>query len=211
MKINVSLLLGVLLVWASPAIASAAVTCVANKTTGKFEAVDKSPYAKDECEGKAAGDLLASFADAQGASEAAGTKVIGGVIVTNTNNFSAALSSRQAIQAQRTEELRLQALEKASQEAAQASARRDWEILAVDGTLQTTIERWAKTANWQVHWKDIPEIRNPGYVKLPDRDFLSVADYVLSRAKSAAKAVGVEIVITAYPNKVLVISKESQK
>ncbi len=211
MKISASVFASVMLVWASPSIAAAAVTCIENKTTGKFESVDQTPHSRGECDGKAAVDLLASFADAQGASEASGTKVIGGVIVTNTNNFTAALTARQASQAQRAQEARMQAQENASAEAASAAARRDWEILATEGTLQTTIDRWAKLAYWRVVWKEVPDIRNPGYVKLTDRDFLSAADFVLGQAKAAAKAAGIDISITAHPNRVLVIAKESKK
>lgn len=208
MKINISLLAGLLLLWVSPTNVFAAVTCVANKTTGKFEAIDKSEESKNECASRAVVDLLTSFADAQVASETGGTKVIGGVIVTNTNNFTAAISARQAQQAQ---EAKLQAIEKAAIEAVRVAERKDWEILVTDGTLQNTIDRWAKSANWEVYWKDIPEIKNPGYVKLPDRDFLAAAEYVLSKAKDAAKTVGIELSITAYPNRVLVISKEAKK
>lgn len=84
----------------------------------------------------------------------------------------------------------------------------DWEILQTDGTLQNTLARWGEAANWRVHWNDVPEIKNPGYIKLPDRDFISAADYVLSKAKVAAKAAGIDVSIKAYSNRVLVISKE---
>ena len=83
-----------------------------------------------------------------------------------------------------------------------------WEILGTDKTLQNTFERWAKSANWQVYWENIPTINNRSFVKFPASDFLTVADHVLNQAKNAAKAAGVNISIKAYPNRVLVISKE---
>jgi Toxin co-regulated pilus biosynthesis protein Q len=86
-----------------------------------------------------------------------------------------------------------------------------WEILDSDVTLENTFARWSKLANWEVKWINIPEIKNQGYVELPGRDFLSVADYVLSKAKAAAKVAGIDISVTAYSNNVLVISKEIQK
>ena len=86
-----------------------------------------------------------------------------------------------------------------------------WEILESDITLEKTFARWSKLANWEVKWINMPEIKNQGYVDLPGRDFLSAADYVLSKAKVAAKSAGIDISVTAYPNNVLVISKENQK
>jgi hypothetical protein len=50
-----------------------------------------------------------------------------------------------------------------------------------------------------------------GYTKLPDKYFLEAAEYVLSQAKAAAKDAGIELAITAYPNRFLVISKEVSK
>lgn len=97
----------------------------------------------------------------------------------------------------------------ATAKAASVSKESDWEILATDGTLRKTLERWAQMANWEIVWTDLPEFKNPGYVKLEKRDFLSACDYVLSKAKTAAKEAGFEIFITAYPNRVLVISKEA--
>lgn len=91
----------------------------------------------------------------------------------------------------------------------ETSNESDWEILATDETLKKTLERWAKAANWQIVWSDLPEFKNPGYVKLEKRDFLTACDYVLSKAKAAAKEAGFEVFVTAYPNHVLVISKES--
>lgn len=86
-----------------------------------------------------------------------------------------------------------------------------WEILESDITLEKTFARWSKLANWEVKWIDIPEIRNQGYVEISGQDFISVSDYVLSKAKNEAKKVGLDILITAYSNNVLVISKETQK
>lgn len=99
----------------------------------------------------------------------------------------------------------------ASEVKVQAASVTAWEILQADGTLQNTLARWGTAANWEIHWNDVPEIKNPGYIKLPDRDFLSAAEYVLSKAKLAAKAAGIDISIKAYSNRVLVISKEVQK
>ena len=93
--------------------------------------------------------------------------------------------------------------------AVETSKVSDWEILTTDETLKKTLERLAKDANWQIIWSYLPEFKNPGYVKLEKRDFLSACDYVLGKAKTAAKEAGFEIFITAYPNRVLVISKES--
>lgn len=195
----IAVLLVSLLVSAS---AQAAITCIANKKTGQFETTDKSRDASESqevCAAQISVDLLASFAEAESSVEAGGTKVLGGVIVTNRNNATQIVDS--AISAK---QLRMA-------DAAKASGLTMWEILESDVTLQNTLSRWGKAANWEVKWLDVPEIRNPGYVKLPDRDFLSAADYVLSKAKVAAQAAGIEIVIKAYPNHVLVISKEVKK
>jgi hypothetical protein len=94
---------------------------------------------------------------------------------------------------------------------ARAVQKTTWEILESDGTLQNTFERWSKAANWQVRWESVPEIKNMGYTKLPDKYFLEAAEYVLSQAKAAAKDAGIELAITAYPNRFLVISKEVSK
>lgn len=84
-----------------------------------------------------------------------------------------------------------------------------WEILATDMTLQNTFARWGKLAGWEVKWQGIPEIKNPGYVLLPESDFLAAASTVLKQAIRAAKAAGIEMSVKAYPNRVLVISKAS--
>lgn len=84
-----------------------------------------------------------------------------------------------------------------------------WEILVSDVTLKKTLERWAQLANWELIWTDLPEFKNPGYVKLENRDFISACDYVLRKAKAAAKEAGFEMFVTAYPNHVLVISREA--
>lgn len=86
-----------------------------------------------------------------------------------------------------------------------------WEILASDATLQDTFERWGKLANWTIHWEDVPPIRNRSFVKFPASDFFTIADHVLNQAKTAAKAAGIDISIKAYPNRVIVISKQSTK
>lgn len=86
-----------------------------------------------------------------------------------------------------------------------------WEILASDATLQDTFARWSKLANWTIHWEDVPPIRNRSFVKFPASDFLTIADHVLNQAKNAAKAAGIDIAIKAYPNRVIVITKQSTK
>ena len=93
----------------------------------------------------------------------------------------------------------------------QTSKESDWEILTTDETLKKTLERWASSENWQIVWKDLPEFKNSVYAKLEQRDFLSACDYVLSKAKTAAREAGFEIFVTAYPNRVLLISKEASK
>ena len=87
-----------------------------------------------------------------------------------------------------------------------------WEILESDQTLQKTLARWGRASNWDVQFQNVPEIRNPGYVKLDDRDFLGAAEYVLGKAKTAARAADIDLSITAYTNRVLFISaKDIQK
>ena len=87
----------------------------------------------------------------------------------------------------------------------------DWEILESDGTLRKTLERWAQVAHWEIVWIDLPEFKNPGYVKLENRNFISACDYVLRKAQTAAKDAGLEMFFTAYPNNVLLISNEAPK
>lgn len=87
-----------------------------------------------------------------------------------------------------------------------------WEILESDQTLQKTLARWGRVANWDVQFRDVPEMRNPGYVKVNGRDFLGAADWLLGQAKTAALEANFDLSITAYPNQVLVISaKDVQK
>lgn len=86
-----------------------------------------------------------------------------------------------------------------------------WEILETDQTLQNTFVRWGKTANWEVKWQNVPDIKNPGHVVLPDGDFLTTASGVLKQAQKATQAAGFDLDIIAYPNRVLVISKANIK
>ena len=86
-----------------------------------------------------------------------------------------------------------------------------WDILESDVTLQKTLERWSQQAGWKVKWIGFPEIRNPGRVTLADRDFLSVADYVLKKAQVAARSAGINMFIKGYSNRVLIISTQEIK
>lgn len=86
-----------------------------------------------------------------------------------------------------------------------------WEILPTDATLQDTFERWGKLANWTIHWEDVPPIRNHSFIKFPASDFFTIADQVLTQAKTAAKAAGIDLEIKAYPDRVIVISNQSTK
>ena len=165
--------------------------CVSNKSTGQFEAANKRSAPEGACDGDAHEEQLASFYDAASAAQGLGTKVIGGVVVTNRANVGELLP--------------------APIKPAPSKEPDTWEILEGDVTLQKTLERWGAIAGWQVQWEGVPEIRNPGYVKLPGRNFLSAADYVLSKAKLAARSAGIDLRAIAYPNKVLVISKEGER
>lgn len=86
-----------------------------------------------------------------------------------------------------------------------------WDILETDGTLQKTLDRWGQIAGWRVKWIEVPEIRNPGKVTLTDRDFLSAADYVLSKAQVAAKSAGINMFTKGFSNHVLIISTQEIK
>ena len=86
-----------------------------------------------------------------------------------------------------------------------------WEILDSDLTLQRTFERWGKQAKWEVRWEGVPEIKNTGYTKFSNISFLDAADLVFVRVKVAASAVGLQILVTAHPDQVLVISNRSLK
>ncbi len=172
-------------------VAHGAVLCVSNKSTGQFEAVNKRSAPEGACDGEAHEEQLASFYDAASAAQGLGTKVIGGVVVTNRANVGELLP--------------------APIKPAPPKEPDTWEILEGDVTLQKTLERWGALAGWQVQWEGVPEIRNPGYVRLPGRNFLSAADYVLSKAKLATRSAGIDLRAIAYPNKVLVISKEGER
>lgn len=172
-------------------VAHSAVLCVTNKGTGQFEAANKRTAPEGACDGEAHEDQLASFYDAASAAQGLGTKVIGGVVVTNRANVGELMP--------------------APTKPAPPKEPDTWEILESDVTLQKTLERWAALVGWQVQWDGAPEIRNPGYVKLTGRNFIAAADYVLSKAKVAASSAGISLRAIAYPNRVLVISKEGER
>lgn len=65
--------------------AQAAVTCVENKATGRFEERASSKRPSGECEAQTAMNMVATVAQVEDLSASEGTKVIGGVIVTNAS------------------------------------------------------------------------------------------------------------------------------
>lgn len=85
-----------------------------------------------------------------------------------------------------------------------------WEIQESDKTLRTTLERWGRVAHWDVQWRGAPDVYYLGYANFPDQDFLHAADYVLSKAKVAAKAGEIDLVFSIRPNRVLLITTAAQ-
>lgn len=65
--------------------AGAAVTCVENKSTGKFEEKGGAKRPTGECEAQASMNMVSSVAEIEDLSASEGTRVIGGVIVTNAS------------------------------------------------------------------------------------------------------------------------------
>lgn len=65
--------------------ATAAVTCVENKSTGKFEekASKRAPKVTGECDAQISMAMVSSLDELEAVAKAEGTRVIGGVIVTN--------------------------------------------------------------------------------------------------------------------------------
>lgn len=84
----------------------------------------------------------------------------------------------------------------------------NWEVLESDETLRGTLERWGRVAHWEVKWQGAPEVRYLGYANFPNRDFLHAADFVLSKARAAAKSAGVDLNVSIQPNRVLVVSTD---
>lgn len=83
----------------------------------------------------------------------------------------------------------------------------EWEILETDKTLQETLMRWGKSSNWTVEFQNVPLIKNDGRrVTLSANDFLKATEYVLSKASQVVRESGVELSVTAYTNRVLLIS-----
>jgi len=79
-----------------------------------------------------------------------------------------------------------------------------WDVLPGDVTVQMALGRWAEISGWTLIWRDVGDLPMKGQQGvLIYRDFLSVADFVIT----TAKADGYKLKATAYSNNVLVISK----
>lgn len=88
-----------------------------------------------------------------------------------------------------------------------------WEVLRSDGTLQSTLDRWARQAGWVVEWAGaaVPGIQNQFDARLTQRDFLAAADHALKQASKPLSSIGLSIRAEAHPNQVLVIYGETAK
>jgi Toxin co-regulated pilus biosynthesis protein Q len=190
-------LLAFLLVLAS-APAGAATTCVIDRLPPSIDASTSAGQRMPPCALHEAAELFASMRDAVAAADEGGTRVYQGSVFSNISMPS--LLSRSL------------ALDTSGSLLTQADAPvMSWEILGTEPTLQKTFARWAVSSGWDVIWLDVPEISNPGQAKVPAKDFLEAVDFVFARVQTAAKAAGLNLQATAYPNRVLVISKDDRK
>lgn len=86
----------------------------------------------------------------------------------------------------------------------------NFEIRESDGTLQATLNRWAASAGWKISWKGVAPIRNPkGTIPINENYFIDAADRVLQSANAAlGRKNGVQLVVAAYSNNVLVVTQK---
>lgn len=86
--------------------------------------------------------------------------------------------------------------------AADPQAPREWRIRKADQSIEKTLARWGAEADWTVVWKDAPAISVTGDGPPLRSDFLTAAEYVISKSQEA----GYSIRATAYSNRTLVIT-----
>lgn len=80
-----------------------------------------------------------------------------------------------------------------------------WDMRAADGSVETTLRRWATEAGWHLIWRSTaPAIRVTGDAELVQDGFVAATDYVLAQARAS----GYQVMGRAYNNRVLVISAE---
>lgn len=75
-----------------------------------------------------------------------------------------------------------------------------WDVLEADGTMESTLARWARLAGWSVRWAGVPEIPVDGDVVISG-DFMKAVSVLATNANNQ----GYPIAVDAYSNKVLVV------
>ena len=126
--------------------------------------------------------------------------------LTSGFRLSAVAFALAALSAHATEPESPPAEQKGITSAAAAPARtaskaiQRWDVLEADGTMESTLARWARLAGWSVRWAGVPEIPVDGDVVISG-DFMKAVSVLATNANNQ----GYPIAVDAYSNKVLVV------
>ena len=196
----------------------AAVTCVENKSTGKFEEKAGGKRPTGECEAQTAMNMASSVSDIEDLSATDGTKVIGGVIVTNAAKPFASepakavrpmpattgrISTVAAVTSEASREVRsVTTASQAGEEVIVAPAvppalpKPKWD--AEKGTpWSVVLETWAKEGGWSFYWYPSKTWKVLGSTDVSDKkdvkDVSTAVEYVVGVLRSEGKAIRLRI------------------
>jgi hypothetical protein len=167
-------------------IASAAVMCVQNKNTGKFEEKGAGKKVTGECEAQSTMNLLSTVGDVEVAVAVDGTRVIGGVIVTNAAKpFSmpaepqarSSAASLDAPASSALEQRKVVPREVVAAPETTTAAVPVWSLLP-GRTVGQELRSWGEQAGWKVVWNMSKDWSVPASTSFPG-DFKAAATGVI--------------------------------
>lgn len=189
--------------------AGAAVTCVENKATGKFEEKAGSKRPTGECEAQASMNMVSSVSEVEDLSAAEGTKVIGGVIVTNARKPFGTVPAQRAVQpvpAPASDELydtrKVTPVATSSYEegvsrlaGAPASVEKVARFRMAKGeAIHTALEGWANAAGWSLIWYPSVSWKAIGNVEMKDKkDVVEAVSEVVSVLRAEGKPIRLRV------------------
>lgn len=210
-KVKLVLLCALSVVFVAQA-ANAAVTCVENKTTGKFEERSSNRKSSGECDAQAVMNMVSSVSDVEDLSTADGTKIIGGVIVTNAAKPFTSIPQRavkpsqpvvvaqgaELSDARKVVPMDLRSgeeidLRQNGQAAPVVAPKPKW-VVEKGQAFHVALETWAKDAGWTFYWYPAKSWKAAGRADMSSQKDVSAAvAEVVSILREEGKAIKLRI------------------
>jgi hypothetical protein len=194
--------------------AGAAVTCVENKSTGKFEEKAGKKKVSGECDAQSAMNMVSSVAEVEDLSASEGTTVIGGVIVTNAAQPFATQPTAPAAKLAQAGTGRITTLPSAAgardvrpvvvglqagdevevvPATPPAPPKPKW-VIEKGQAINAVLEGWAKDAGWSFYWYPAKSWKSLGRADMSDKkDVAAAVAEVISILRAEGKAIKLRI------------------